>query len=188
MQTSGRPVFRNASRGFNLIEAAIVLGVVGLIIGGVFVVWASIDTGNKIRRATEEITIIVNTVRNNYSNRATMEVGDITAGIVAGEMVPRAYISGANILTPWTGPGQGQGLTVEGISAGSRFRISVNNVGPREHCFALATSVLAAAKTNGLRNIGGVNVGPTSTSATNGTMCPAGAATNLTFEFLLRND
>ncbi len=50
---------KNHKRGFNLIEAAIVLGVVGLVIGGIWVAAASVNRRFKISRLSSDMFAIV---------------------------------------------------------------------------------------------------------------------------------
>ncbi len=45
-------------RGFNLVEAAIVLGVIGLVIGGIWVAASSVQSSMRVNQLTTDITTI----------------------------------------------------------------------------------------------------------------------------------
>lgn len=53
----------HTQKGFNLIEAAIVLGVVGLVIGGIWVAAAAVSENHKIKQATSGVLSIVENIR-----------------------------------------------------------------------------------------------------------------------------
>ncbi len=55
-------------RGFNLVEAAIVLGVVGLVIGGIWTAAASISESRKQNRLMEQISFVSEQLRSSYKN------------------------------------------------------------------------------------------------------------------------
>ncbi len=57
------PPLPRRRRGFNLIEAAIVLGVVGLVIGGIWVAAAEVSERMRIQRTIEQLSFMVNCVR-----------------------------------------------------------------------------------------------------------------------------
>lgn len=71
------------SRGFSLIEAAIILGVIGLIVGAVWVVGSKVQRSTEITAAGDQLQIIVDNVRGLYLNQRQMTV-DNTQAIVNG--------------------------------------------------------------------------------------------------------
>ena len=56
------------SHGFNLVEAAIVLGVVGLVIGGIWVAASSVKENNNRQRALTQILQVAENTRNLFRN------------------------------------------------------------------------------------------------------------------------
>lgn len=57
---------RNARRGFNLIEAAIVLGVVGLVIGGIWYSAAAMYENYKVNKTVEQSLMIYQCIKNRF--------------------------------------------------------------------------------------------------------------------------
>lgn len=55
-------------RGFNLIEAAIVLGVVGIVIGGIWVAASAVDRNRKISRAIEQVFLVTDKISKTFQN------------------------------------------------------------------------------------------------------------------------
>ena len=57
-------------RGFNLVEAAIVLGVVGLVIGGIWTAAAAVNRNMKLNDLTQAISIMHNNLSAVYRSTA----------------------------------------------------------------------------------------------------------------------
>lgn len=78
-------MMKNSKKGFNLIEIAIVLAVVGLVIGGIYVAAASVTDNQRKQKAQSQLLTIVQNMRNTYSNQpfsATPAVADLQAARV----------------------------------------------------------------------------------------------------------
>ena len=58
----------NARAGFNLIEAAIVLGIVGLIVGGIWAAASSAYENMRQQTASKQLLSLVGNIRNYYQN------------------------------------------------------------------------------------------------------------------------
>ncbi len=58
-----RPRHTRTIRGFNLVEAAIVLGVIGLVIGGIWTAAASVQANMRINKVASDVTVIINNAR-----------------------------------------------------------------------------------------------------------------------------
>lgn len=69
------------SRGFSLIEAAIILGVIGLIVGAVWVVGSKVQRSTEITAAGQQLQIIVDNVRGLYLNQQQMTVDNTQATV-----------------------------------------------------------------------------------------------------------
>lgn len=67
MKTNARAFFHK--RGFNLIEAAIVLGVIGLVIGGIWVAASAVRDNLRLNDITKDIALLYNNLTNTYSQQ-----------------------------------------------------------------------------------------------------------------------
>ena len=68
---------RKYALGFNLIEAAIVLGVIGLIIGGIWVAAAAINENLKVNRTITGVMTIINNVNRAFPARDYLTGSDV---------------------------------------------------------------------------------------------------------------
>lgn len=91
-------------RGFNLVEAAIVLGVVGLVIGGIWVAAAAVQSNLRKSDASKGLIQIVQNVRNLYYGQAgpNSEV-DVTTQLIQANVIPGDFIRGTTAVNPWNG-------------------------------------------------------------------------------------
>ncbi|GEM_PF-830303 len=147
-----------ARRGLSLMEMAIVLGVCGIVLGGL---WATVNmVMERVRReqAFEQITFIVRGVRNFYSGRESIQyttngidasVNPLTEylirnGIIPGEMVRDRSASPVRADLPWGRLGVNGNLIVNGgfqiqrMPGFQSFRIILRGL-KQESCVALAT-------------------------------------------------
>lgn len=92
-------VQRNREAGFNLIEAAIVLGIVGLVVGGIWAAASSAYENMRQQSAAKQILALVQGIKNYYANSG--------AGAIAGEanlvnfgIVPKDMVAGTQIVSP----------------------------------------------------------------------------------------
>lgn len=125
-------------RGFSLIESAIVLGIVGLVIGGIWVAAASVQAANKRDDAAKALLQIVPIVRNLFKGFEITADLDITAAVFRSNTVPGTYIDeGAGVVrNPWNGS-----ITVALIiSNGAPTQIGINmtNV-PKSACIEITS-------------------------------------------------
>jgi len=96
-----RPV--SASRyAFSLIEAAIVLGIIGLVIGGIWM--AAANANERLRQSTakKDVLTIVHNIRGLYQQES--EDGNIDAIAIAAKAVPNNWVNGSNLSDPWGKP------------------------------------------------------------------------------------
>jgi type II secretory pathway pseudopilin PulG len=92
-----------AKRGFNLIEAAIVLGVVGLVIGGIWVAAAAVQANLRKADAAKGLIQIVQNTRNLYYGQSPSATENITAQLVSAKALPGDFINGTNGINPFNG-------------------------------------------------------------------------------------
>lgn len=92
--------------GFSLIEAAIVLGVVGLIIGGI---WVAASAVNEKLRATEvgkALVLVAQAAGNifSYADVVTITAGievNVTSVFLKAGIIPADWIKGSSVVDPW---------------------------------------------------------------------------------------
>lgn len=88
---------QNHKRGFSLIEAAIVLGVVGLVIGGIWFAAATIYENYRFSKAASDILLIVKNTQNLISVRDSSVIGvaSITQTLKDAGVFPQDWVRGA---------------------------------------------------------------------------------------------
>lgn len=172
-----------AETGFNLIEAALALGISGLVFGAVFAAWGSVTTQNKIRKAQEMVTLAVQQLRGAYTTRNSLTASavsgaDFTNALVNAELLPSAWqqSSGA-VLNPWNGnfvvtPAVLTASTYDGIN------ITLTSV-EKTDCLRLAANVLGSGKGQGLYQIDSQAI----TTTTNFTAIQTAVCTATTVSF-----
>lgn len=128
-------------RGFNLVEAAIVLGVVGLVIGGIWVAAASVTRNMRIKETLEIVLT---------SETATSRIFKGLPFPTSETEITQTLIS-ASALGPNTSNGKafhgwgGEIKVYAGTSSGSRLsHIDFLNV-PRSECIGISTHLLKIA-------------------------------------------
>jgi type II secretory pathway pseudopilin PulG len=100
----------NQKKGFSLIEAAIVLAVVGGVIGAIWVVTAKMIEDYKITKLTNGLILGANKLINNISDadiaampKTGVGYAHLTSYCVAAKIFPEDFYSGNKILTPFDG-------------------------------------------------------------------------------------
>ena len=99
-----RPARRKG--GFNLIESAIVLGVVGLVIGGIWVAAAAVNEEWKASKTTEDIAVVVRKIQDLISFADAAAVGyevTITATIRDAGIFPSDWVVGSSVKNDFRG-------------------------------------------------------------------------------------
>jgi prepilin-type N-terminal cleavage/methylation domain-containing protein len=127
-------------RGFTLTELAIVLGVIGTILGAIWVASANVTAGNKAQKAQGEVQQILAGYRSMFAQRAVDGVNgaDITQLGINSNYFPSDMISAATVLNPW-----GTTVTVRGDSGWNGIIISFWNL-PQNACSRLANSLASS--------------------------------------------
>lgn len=104
-------------RAFSLIEAAIVLGIVGLVIAGIWTAASALNENYKVRQTSEDIIFIVHNVQNNFTRADSDAMGTgqslVPIALAAGWLPPTwvkngmmspPFSSTYNYIINWTGP------------------------------------------------------------------------------------
>lgn len=127
-------------RGFNLIEAAIVLGVVGLVIGGIWVASAAMYESYKVNKTVEGILTIARNVQELISYRDAERLGHLYPLSLAARKssaIPEDWIKNDNIKSPLGGAVSLRNLTDFNYA---RFNISLSEV-TKSECISLVVRI-----------------------------------------------
>jgi type II secretory pathway pseudopilin PulG len=173
--------------GFNLIEASLVLGILGLIIGGIFAAWATVASQQRVRKAADMTTIIVGQIRTAYAARTTFDTTDTASGatftqaLVAANLIPVEYLVNGAVKNPWGG----NVLITPDTSGMNVSYSSVNNA----DCKKLANMILGNARNQGLTKIDNATIDSTTNFSTiSGSICTGTTGSTLSLYFLLKSN
>jgi type II secretory pathway pseudopilin PulG len=136
-------------RGFTMTETAIVLGVVGIVLGGIWVAAGSVMRNGRTKQAVQDIVSMASNIRATYMATNSFSIsGNQTAAMITAGIVPSTLQTGvpANpTVNPWGGAVR---ITFQPATAPTptpgvsrTFRISYFGT-PVDACLGLA-SVLA---------------------------------------------
>lgn len=146
-------------RGFTLTEVAIVLGIVGLILGAVWVAAAAVYDNMRVKRTNEAILQVVQGVRSLYasgnSTGVTTSGADMTADLIAAGVVPQDMKTSATATTAvnaWSSTG-GDFQIQNGNAAGTSFALRFANL-PQKACVNMLVSNSQQAQGTGLVGAG----------------------------------
>jgi hypothetical protein len=134
---------RKKHRGFNLIEAAIVLGVVGIVIGGIWVAAATVMEEWKVNRTVADIQLIVKNMQSLISiadaeaigNSVSLNTTAMSAGVFPANWVPANWVSGGPLKNPFGG-----NATVWNWLSPPRFDLDLYSI-PASACAKLVVKV-----------------------------------------------
>jgi len=140
---------KQSTRGFTLIEMAIVLTLVGLVVAGVWVYTAQVNYNSKKKRVLEQVVQIMNSSKKVFGNADGGLTGNITsaaitAGIFPGDMVANSAattathaLGGAAVLSV------GDGCTPP-CNNGTYLRLSLDGL-PPDICTAVLSTFLGSS-------------------------------------------
>lgn len=140
------------SSGFSLIEAAIVLGVVGLVIGGIWVAAAAVSENHKQTRALQQIAYFTAQIGKIYSGQTAAAGSSVIFWDISGvgrlrragwdAFLPAdmtAAMSNSQPISPW---GQTAGITI--YPAERYIAVTYQNLSTAS-CVALGPRIFAMA-------------------------------------------
>jgi major structural subunit of bundle-forming pilus len=166
---------KTSRRGFNLIEAAIVLGVIGLVIGGIWVAAAAVQANLRKSDASKGLIQIIQNTRNLYYGQSPTGTTDVTVTteLINARAIPGDFISGTTARNPFNGA-----VTVVIDPANAEIDVSYAAV-PRDACIDLTSKNTNISSGMGLtRLIIDATGGGTDTTITTFPYLPTAAATN----------
>jgi prepilin-type N-terminal cleavage/methylation domain-containing protein len=183
---------RQKKRGFTLTEIAIVLGIIGLILGAIWVAAAAVYNNLRVSKATTELLQVAQGVRAMYATSSTVDSGaDMTAyGTTAQSGGGLSYlVSGifpsdtlnatppTRALDPWGGNINVQSAT-QTVTSDS-FYVVFDNV-PQNACISLLTSNTGTGRDSGMVGAGAgaagalpANAAPVASTATLAAVTPS---------------
>ena len=92
---------RKKRRGFNLIESAIVLGVVGLVIGGIWVAADSVQQSQRINETSSGVIAICDQITNLYRSMEQPVINEsLDSLLIETEIIPPSWSTSGPIFTP----------------------------------------------------------------------------------------
>ncbi|MBV8061686.1 MAG: prepilin-type N-terminal cleavage/methylation domain-containing protein [Alphaproteobacteria bacterium] len=154
-----------AKRGFTLTEIAIVLGVIGLILGSIWVAAAAVYNNMRVSTATRGLLAITQAVRSLYATSSTVSTNaDMTTipftTVAAGAQTtyPQSGVFDADMVIaaggnysvqgPWTN-GSVNIVAAKSLATADSFAIEFDNV-PQAACIQMLISVTGTARDPGL--------------------------------------
>lgn len=158
-----------AQQAFTLTEIAIVLGIIGLIMGAIWVAASTVYQNMHVTKALTEMGDIAQAIRNLAGSQQVVDNNNanynLTSSFYDAAVYPKDMVE-----VPWTGPGlvamsgpwEGSIFVVGAAQTssnnpssqpGDAFSIQVGMI-PVSACIALSTAASASGQSNGLIEIG----------------------------------
>jgi prepilin-type N-terminal cleavage/methylation domain-containing protein len=148
---------QRAKKGFTLTEIAIVLGIIGMILGAIWVAASSVYNSQKVSRATTEVLAVSQAVRALFPTNTTTGIadGDITTMVCNAGVFPQDMVSSCatpTIYNPWSGSVAGTtvaAISITAAAADDGFEIIETGVSS-QGCYGLITAVAGSGRDSGL--------------------------------------
>jgi len=138
---------RPLTRGFSLVEAAIVLAVVGVVIGAIWVGAAKMIEDYKVDKTVEGVLEIVRNTQKLISIRDSEVIGNnqrLTATLIASSVQPKDWIHGTNtIKNQFSGKVEVYNLVI----SDNNFNVRLYGI-PVSSCIALISKIGSTVKQN----------------------------------------
>ena len=106
LRSSSEAIAHKTRMGFNLIEAAIVLAVVGGVIGAIWVAAAKFYEDYKVNKTVEDLQLIVRNTQGLISMQDSQTIGhavNINSTLRAAGVFPKDWVDGNSIKNPFGG-------------------------------------------------------------------------------------
>lgn len=158
-----KKAIKTRQRGFNLAELAIVLGVVGIILSGVWAISGSVSESARRETMFQEVVQTVKGVRTYYEGQYNVNISMsssaltdllIRHGAIPSEMVPDRTVAVVQANTPWTKTVTAEGSFLVRPDTGNafHFQIEMRNI-PYGACITLATRLSGDGAPKGLTGL-----------------------------------
>ncbi len=148
---------KNKKRGFTLTEIAIVLGIVGLILGAIWVAAAAVYTNMRISNSNRHLLVITQNVRSLFATSTITGSADgvITTSLIPAGVFPTDLASATSTIvnSAWSG------ATIDVYSAtitqtGDAFQVQFEGI-PPQGCINLLTAATGSGRDPGMVGAGG---------------------------------
>lgn len=97
-----RSLRQNKESGFNLIEAAIVLGIVGLVVAGIWAAAAAAYENMRQQAASKNLLAYAQAIKNYYAGSGATQVQTVNTALIAAGLVPKDMLVGTTaVVHPW---------------------------------------------------------------------------------------
>ncbi len=137
-------------KGFTLTEIAIVLGIMGLVLGAIWVAASGVYNNQRVNTAATTVMQTVQGIRSLYATSSTTGVGqvNITTQLINAGALPSNIVSGATTAGPF--PGGFTAVASNGDAGGGNgFVISMSGA-TRAACINLLTQIGGTGRDPGL--------------------------------------
>lgn len=126
-------------QGFTLSELAIVLGIAGIALGGIWTAYSTVSQSNKANQAAQDILQIASNIRSMYVGASQIPAGASFAGLIAANAIPSNLVTGpASATNAWGGI-----VTVylpPGGMGNRTFRVAFYSI-PNNTCIQIASKL-----------------------------------------------
>ncbi|MDP9195958.1 MAG: type II secretion system GspH family protein [Pseudomonadota bacterium] len=141
-----KPFFRKkaSTRGFTLLEMAVVLGIVGLIIAAIWIISGRVMEQRRVSNSAEQVLKIVDNMRTYYSGKPDVPVRNLNNELWDQGIFP-SDIRGPErgiLMNYWGGR-----INLFGVAPGDRFRIATDHL-PRSSCIRLVLATMSTDDNN----------------------------------------
>ena len=135
------------SRGFTLTEIAIVLGIIGIILGAIWAAAASVYENNHNQEATQQVLTIANNWKSIFGSKRVDEPDwtDLTAVTINNHFMPETMIK-TGVTTQGYGPWSNSTVTVYAHQSWNGIIIRYNGL-TQSACNHFADAVLSGTNT-----------------------------------------
>jgi prepilin-type N-terminal cleavage/methylation domain-containing protein len=173
---------RATKRGFTLTEIAIVLGIIGLILGAIWTAAAAVYSNQKINTAQSAIMTVIQGARSLYATSSTTgdAVGtDETPALIAAGVFPANLAIGGG-TTPWGASSTFKVYSQQASVVGDSLLVELNGIPAAQlstACISLQTSLTGPGRDSGLWVVSANTATQKSAGLTTQTTLPISAST-----------
>ena len=137
--------------GFSLVESAIVLAVVGLVLGGIWIASAAMHENYKVNKTVDGLVFIIQNTQKIISVRDSEALGfyGLTNTLIAAGAFPKDWVQGNTVKDLFN-----DDIGVVNYTGPARFDLYMNGV-PRSACIKIVVKVTSLAADTGTSTIVG---------------------------------